>query len=154
LRKAYEINNGPVSFVQKQHFDMKPCVIDEAVLEQEVTDLSKIVSGNPKISNLVLWHSSNGQNKSPVSRFRGIWEITPGIVNDTEVDELFVVHRGRATIEIEGHGVLDVGPGSVVMFAQGMKTKWTVHETLRAVYEIYTLGSSDANSGTFQRSSL
>jgi uncharacterized cupin superfamily protein len=153
LRKAYEMNTAPVNFLEKGFFDMKPRIIDEAVLEQDPADPSKIVSGNPQISNLVLWHSLNdaNQNQKSVSRFRGIWEITPGIVTDTEADELFVVHRGRATIEIEGHGVLNVGPGIVGVLAQGMKTKWTIHETLRTVYEVYELGAS---SGTFQRSSL
>jgi uncharacterized cupin superfamily protein len=156
LRKAYEINKGTVKFVEQGLYNMRPCVIDEVVLEMEADDPSKIVSGTPKISNLVLWHSlsRNLQNSSTVSRYRGIWEITPGVVTDTESDELFVVQRGRASIEIEGHGVLQVGPGSVGMFAQGMKTKWTVHETLRKAYEIYESDASDASSGTFQRSSL
>ena len=151
LRKAYEMNNAPEYYEEKGHFDMKPRSIDEAVLAPDYLDLSKIVSGNPTISNLVLWQSSN---KNSVSRFRGIWEITPGIVTDTEADEFFVVQRGRATIEIDGLGALSVGPGSVGMFAQGMKTKWTIHETLRAVYETYAPGSNGARNGTFQRSSL
>jgi uncharacterized cupin superfamily protein len=156
LRKAYELNNSSENCVEKGHFGMKPRSIDEAVLEQEHPDPSKIVSGNPKISNLVLWHSLSGSNlnKDAVSRFRGIWEITPGVVIDTEDEEFFVVHRGRATIEIDGNGVLNVGPGSVGMFAQGMKTKWTIHETLRIVYEVYTRRTSDSSSGTFQRSAL
>ena len=156
LRKAYELNTGPVNFVDQGQFDMKPHAIDTAVLEKEAGDPIKIVSGAPIISNLVLWHGLNGahQCKNTVSRYRGIWEITPGVVTDTEADEFFVVHSGRATIEIEGHGVLNVGPGSVGMFAQGMKTKWTVHETLRKAYEIYAPRASDASGGTFQRSSL
>ncbi|MFK3677890.1 cupin domain-containing protein [Microbacterium sp. NPDC090218] len=66
----------------------------------------------------------------------GIWEMTPGTATDTEADEVFVVLSGRATIAFASSGLpdLDVGPGSVVRLAEGMRTTWTVTETLRKVY--------------------
>lgn len=66
----------------------------------------------------------------------GIWQITPGVVTDTEADELFVVVGGRATIEVEGGDTLEVGPGSACVLREGDKTTWTVHETLRKAYHI------------------
>lgn len=69
-----------------------------------------------------------------LGRGRGIWEITPGTVTDVETDELFVVLSGRATIEVEGGATIEVGPGDVCLLAEGAKTTWTVHETLRKVY--------------------
>lgn len=64
----------------------------------------------------------------------GIWEHSVGVSTDVEVDEVFVVLSGRATIEsAEGESV-DVGPGDVVTLADGTATTWTVHETLRKVY--------------------
>lgn len=65
---------------------------------------------------------------------RGIWEITPGTVTDVESDEMFVVLSGRATIEVEGGATIEIGPGDVCLLADGAKTTWTVHETLRKVY--------------------
>lgn len=65
----------------------------------------------------------------------GVWEMTPGVMNDVEVDEVFVVISGAATIEFAtGAASLNVGPGDVVHLAAGAETVWTVTETLRKVY--------------------
>ncbi len=64
----------------------------------------------------------------------GIWEHSPGVSTDVEVDEVFVVISGRATIAAEGHPPVEVGPGDVVRLEEGTATTWTVHETLRKVY--------------------
>lgn len=66
----------------------------------------------------------------------GVWEMTPGTATDTEADEVFVVLSGRATIAFASSGLpdLEVGPGSVVRLAEGMRTTWTVTETLRKIY--------------------
>jgi uncharacterized cupin superfamily protein len=68
----------------------------------------------------------------------GIWEMTPGTATDTEADEVFVVLAGRATIAFASSGLpdLEVGPGSVVRLAEGMRTSWTVTETLRKIYVV------------------
>ncbi|QKV97331.1 cupin domain-containing protein [Streptomyces sp. NA02950] len=65
-----------------------------------------------------------------------MWRITPGVVTDTEANELFVVVSGRATIEGEGGSVLDVRPGGRCVLREGDRTTWTVHETLRKAYHI------------------
>jgi uncharacterized protein len=67
---------------------------------------------------------------------RAIWEITPGTVTDVEADEMFVVISGRATIAVAGGPVFEVGPGDVCVLTEGAQTTWTVHETLRKVYQI------------------
>lgn len=65
----------------------------------------------------------------------GVWEMTPGVATDVEVDEIFVVLSGSATIEFaDGTPALHVGPGDVVRLAAGAETVWTVTETLRKVY--------------------
>ena len=64
----------------------------------------------------------------------GIWEVDPGIEHDVEVDEVFVVLSGRATITVEGHAPVVVGPGDVVHLAEGVETTWEVHERLRKIY--------------------
>lgn len=66
----------------------------------------------------------------------GVWEMTPGTATDTEADEVFVVLSGRARIDFTSPALppLEVGPGSVVRLAAGMRTTWTVTETLRKIY--------------------
>ncbi|MEU6999029.1 cupin domain-containing protein [Nonomuraea sp. NPDC046570] len=83
----------------------------------------QIVSGSPATSSLELGEG------------RGIWEITPGVVTDVESDEIFVVLSGRATVAVEGGTTVEVGPGDVCLLAEGARTTWTVHETLRKVYQ-------------------
>lgn len=65
----------------------------------------------------------------------GVWEMTPGVMNDVETDEVFVVISGAATVEFaSGSDTLELGPGDVVRLAAGTETVWTVTETLRKVY--------------------
>jgi len=102
--------------------------VADAVLAPDALDPATIVSGEPRTASVVL-HEGAGIE-------RGIWEITPGVVTDVEVDELFVVLSGRATIEFQDGPALEVGPGDVVVLPEGAVTRWTVHETLRKVYQI------------------
>jgi hypothetical protein len=64
----------------------------------------------------------------------GIWEHSPGTSTDVEVDEVFVVISGRATIAPADGPPVEIGPGDVVTLAADTATTWTVHETLRKVY--------------------
>ncbi|MGK9147748.1 cupin domain-containing protein [Plantibacter flavus] len=65
----------------------------------------------------------------------GIWELGVGVVQDTEVDEVFVVLSGEATVDFaDGTPSLDLRAGSVGRLAAGSRTTWTVRETLRKVY--------------------
>ncbi|MFE9630255.1 cupin domain-containing protein [Streptomyces sp. NPDC006463] len=104
--------------------------VPDVELEAEDLDPGQIVSGEPVVTGKVLWESADGR------QLRGIWQITPGVVTDTEANELFVVVSGRATIEVEGGETLEVGPGSACVLREGDKTTWTVHETLRKAYHI------------------
>jgi uncharacterized cupin superfamily protein len=64
----------------------------------------------------------------------GIWEMTPGTVCDVEVEEIFVVLSGRATVTLSDDRRIELAPGSVVRVPAGARTQWTVHETLRKIY--------------------
>ncbi|MEY9839233.1 cupin domain-containing protein [Streptacidiphilus sp. EB103A] len=107
--------------------------VPDADLEPDPLDPSQIIAGSPEVSGKVLWESEDGQ------QIRGIWQITPGTVSDTEANELFVVVSGRATIAVEGGDTFDVGPGDACVLREGDRTVWKVHETLRKAYHI-TLG--------------
>ncbi|MDH6142805.1 putative cupin superfamily protein [Kitasatospora sp. GP30] len=104
--------------------------IPDAELEPEPLPQDQILSGTPEVSGRLLWESPDGRC------LRGIWQITPGVVTDTEADELFVVISGRATIEVENGPTLQVGPGDLAVLREGDRTTWTVHETLRKAYAI------------------
>ncbi len=66
----------------------------------------------------------------------GVWEMTPGTAVDVEADEVFVVLSGRARIVFTDRDAapIEVGPGDLVRLVAGMRTEWTVTETLRKVY--------------------
>ena len=66
----------------------------------------------------------------------GVWEMSPGAMRDVEADEVFVVLAGAATIAFEDPPLppVEVVSGSIVRLTAGMKTVWTVRETLRKVY--------------------
>ncbi len=65
----------------------------------------------------------------------GVWEITPGTVTDVEVDELFIVLSGTATVLFVDENRLEhLSHGSVLRLMSGQRTVWTVTETLRKVY--------------------
>ncbi|WP_030624658.1 cupin domain-containing protein [Streptomyces sclerotialus] len=104
--------------------------VPDAELEPEPLEPDQIVSGDPVVTGKVYWESPDGK------QIRGIWQITPGVVTDVEANELFVVVSGRATIEVEGGSVLEVGPGDACFLREGDRTRWTVHETLRKAYHI------------------
>lgn len=65
----------------------------------------------------------------------GVWEITPGVSTDIEVDEYFIVLSGRGTVEFDGDdSVYELAPGTVGRLAAGAASRWTITETLRKVY--------------------
>ncbi|MEW2571840.1 cupin domain-containing protein [Streptomyces sp. NPDC047070] len=106
--------------------------VPDADLEPDPLDPAQIVKGTPEVSSTVLWESDDG------TQVRGIWQITPGIVTDTEEDELFVVISGEATIAVQDGPTFHVGPGDACVLRAGDRTTWTVHETLRKAFHIST----------------
>jgi uncharacterized cupin superfamily protein len=64
----------------------------------------------------------------------GVWEMTPGTMRDTEMDEILTVLSGSATVEFQDGRKLTLEPGAVARLHAGQKTIWTVTETLRKVY--------------------
>ncbi|MFC9490170.1 cupin domain-containing protein [Streptomyces hydrogenans] len=102
--------------------------VPDVTLEPDPLDPAQIVSGSPEVSSKVLWEAEDGR------QIRGIWQITPGVVTDVEVDEICVVIDGVATVEVEGGETFTVASGDVVVLNAGDRTTWTIHETLRKVY--------------------
>ena len=104
----------------------------EVPLEHEAVPPAEVESGSPATASIELVAEGG-------SRI-GLWEITPGVVTDTEADEVFVVLSGRGRVEfLEGDEVapraaLELVPGTVGRLAAGTRTRWTISETLRKVY--------------------
>jgi uncharacterized protein len=97
-----------------------------ADLSPSPLDPTQVVSGNPQVSALELLAGDDLEI--------GVWQHTAGVSTDVEAEEVFVVLRGRATIEVAGGPTLEVGPGDVGILHAGDQTRWTVHEDLRKVY--------------------
>lgn len=65
----------------------------------------------------------------------GIWELRGGAVLDTEIDEMFVVISGGATVELLDEGrSIDVKTGDVMRLTAGTRTRWVVTDHVRKVY--------------------
>jgi uncharacterized cupin superfamily protein len=64
----------------------------------------------------------------------GVWELTPGTVTDTEVDELFVVVAGAGTVTFSDGESIALRPGILVRLDAGDQTTWVITETLRKVW--------------------
>ncbi len=65
----------------------------------------------------------------------GVWEMSPSVTTDVEVDEFFVVLAGSATVSFaDGSPALQLQAGSVGHLAAGTATTWTVTDTLRKIY--------------------
>ncbi|HEU4974138.1 MAG TPA: cupin domain-containing protein [Baekduia sp.] len=103
--------------------------VDDLELEPWPLEPEQVVAGSPEVSGVVLHTSADGRVE------RGVWQHTAGTSRDVEADELFVVLRGRATIEVEDGPTLEVGPGDAGILRAGDRTVWTVHETVRKVFQ-------------------
>jgi len=98
----------------------------ETALSHQPLPSEEVVEGDPTTGRAVL-DEHDGLEV-------GIWEMTPGTATDTEVDELFVVLSGRATVTGIAPDPVELVPGSVMRLTAGMQSTWTVHETLRKIY--------------------
>lgn len=105
------------------------------ILEHEPVPDEQVVAGSPTTGLLTLGELGDCSV--------GLWEMAPGAMWDVESDEVFVVISGRGRVDFEdvpGEGQsplpdsIDLGPGSVVRLSAGMRTVWTVTETLRKVW--------------------
>lgn len=98
-----------------------------AIVSLEPVPAEEVDYGNPRQGVLELGQVGGCE--------AGIWELRDGAVVDTEVDEMFVVISGSATIKLldEGRSV-DVKTGDVMRLTAGTKTRWIVKDHIRKVY--------------------
>jgi len=107
---------------------VRASALPDSELDLDALDPAQVVGGAPEVRSLSL-HEGDGLAV-------GIWQHSAGVSTDVEADEVFVVLRGRATVEVDGGPTLEVGPGDVGLLPAGARTTWTVHETLRKIYVV------------------
>lgn len=96
-------------------------------IEQAPVPAAQVVAGAPGTGSAVL--DVLGDTEI------GVWEMSPGAMRDVEVDEVFLVLSGAATVDFEDDGRrITLAPGDIVRLTTGMRTVWTVTETLRKLY--------------------
>ena len=105
----------------------------DVVLEHAPVSPEKVVDGAPTVGEVALGEIV-GSEVAGVEI--GVWECTAGTSTDIEVDEVSVVIAGRARIDFVSPALpsIEVGPGDVFRLEAGMRTVWTVTETLRKIY--------------------
>ena len=102
----------------------------KAQLDRAAVPTDQIESGSPKTGILEL--------PDFAGMSMGVWEHTEGVSTDTEVEEVFIVISGGATIEFTDDDIapLDVEAGDIVRLSAGVKTRWIVRDHIRKVYLI------------------
>ncbi len=99
----------------------------DLVMPNSPLPADQVLGGSPSASAIALGEFAGCEV--------GVWEMTTGVASDTEVEELFVVLSGKATVEFVDEGrKVQLYPGIVMRLAAGQRTVWTVTETLRKVY--------------------
>lgn len=99
-------------------------------LEPDPIEAGQIISGSPESFALTL-----GENQG-TGESCGLWQITPGVVRDVEVQERSLVLAGRGRVEFEDGSVVGLAPGVALSFDGGEKTVWTIEETVFKAYWI------------------
>lgn len=109
--------------------ELVPGLIVDALsltLEHRPLPAEQVISGSPTTGMRLLDHRYGRQ--------LGVWEMTPGVAIDVEEDEVFVVLSGRATLEGASPQTQHLTSGCLVRLTSGMRTTWSVHETLRKLF--------------------
>lgn len=104
----------------------------EAALEPWSFEEGQVLDGEPSSSGVILWKSSDGMLAN------GIWECTPGKFRWMHVDETVAVVAGRATVTSENGESVELGPGDVAFFPEGLNSVWHVHETVRKAFHLHS----------------
>jgi uncharacterized protein len=99
----------------------------EIAVRHVAADPNDVVDGTPTLGTTPI--TTLGDSGVEV----GVWEMGVGAVRDVEVDEVFLVLAGSATITAYESSV-EVGPGDLVRLTAGTETTWTVTSPIRKLY--------------------
>lgn len=102
-------------------------VLDGLTADLEDWPAPRAVTGEPRASGRVVGGVAGAEV--------GLWEHTVGTSRDSEVDEVFVVLAGEATVRFLDSGEsVELRAGSVCRLTAGERTEWEVRSVLRKVY--------------------
>ncbi|THG33117.1 cupin domain-containing protein [Naasia lichenicola] len=106
--------------------------LEALAVEHERVPEAQREDGAPTTGSVTL---ASGQQDGSSGIEIGVWEMSVGAMSDTEVEEVFVVLSGAATILfVDEDRTLALSPGDLVRLAAGTRTIWTVAEPLRKLY--------------------
>lgn len=106
--------------------------LDALQLDVELEDVAadQVTAGRPR-TGLTTVATMAGAEIS-------IWEMTAGGMRDVEIDEVFIVLAGEATVTLFTDGVetdrIELRPGVICRLEAGSTTHWEVARVLRKVY--------------------
>jgi uncharacterized protein len=106
--------------------------VRDAVLDPWPIPAEQVLEGDPQASGYLLWKSDDSKLAN------GIWECTPGRFTWVHADETLCLVDGKATVTPEGGEPLEIRPGDVVFFPEGMKTEWRVEQTVRKAFHLHS----------------
>jgi uncharacterized protein len=106
-------------------------------LEPWTFEKGQVLEGELKSSGIILWRSSDG------TLANGVWECTPGKFRWIHVDETVSVVAGRVTVTSESGESVDLGPGDLAFFPEGLRSVWHVHETVRKAFHLHSAKALD-----------
>ena len=110
-----------------------PEIMDPGDVDLIEWPLKKVVEGNPRAAYSVIGRSDDARS------FSGLWQCTPGKFDVTYTwDETFYVLEGLVSIEGEDGKVRQFKGGDVVHFPIGYKCTWTVHQTIKKMYALFS----------------
>lgn len=99
----------------------------DVAVKHAPADPADVVSGTPTLGTTPV--TTLGDSGVEI----GVWEMTTGTVRDVEVDEVFLVLAGSATITTAGASAT-VTTGDLVRLTAGTETTWAVTAPLRKLY--------------------
>ncbi|MEU4244900.1 cupin domain-containing protein [Actinoplanes sp. NPDC026619] len=107
---------------------MKIIRLADVAVEHSPAGADEVVSGAPTLGTTPI--TTLGDTEVEV----GVWEMSVGAVRDVEVDEVFLVLAGAATITVDGGAPVAIAVGDLVRLDAGTKTVWEVSAPLRKLY--------------------
>lgn len=64
----------------------------------------------------------------------GLWDASPGFMDEVEADEVFLILAGTGTLSFEDHSSIELRPGVLVRLRAGDRTRWTIGSRIRQLY--------------------
>lgn len=88
------------------------------------------VEGEPRLRGRIVWRSEDGR------RVIGVQRCDPCTMRGAHLEELAVIVEGTLTLRRDGVPDREAGPGDVLVYAEGTRDEWVIHEPLLKVFHL------------------